>query len=250
MELPIKINNLQRIDEWINIDDLEKKYHSKQWFIEKRSTVVFETFCKHKVENSNNIIDLGSGSGAPTYYFAKKNNKVFFTGCDISQELIEIGISKLKEAAIDNLKFKKSDWFNLDYFNDIDGVISLQTISWMPEFETPFLEIFTKVNPKWIALTSLFYEGNISAITEINEHTRNRKSFYNTYSLKEIDRFCRKYGYYISKAIPFNIDIDLPKSKDDDLMSTYTHYIGELDRRIQLCGPIIMNWKMIMIERI
>lgn len=245
----MSLKNVQRIEEWINIDSLEKEYHTKQWYLEKRSTQIFEKFCKTKINKSKKILDLGSGSGAPTYYFAKKNLKCNFIACDLSDELLDIGILKVQETNLTNLDFKKVDWFNMDHYAGIDGVISMQTLSWLPEFQNPFFELFSKVNPNWFGLTSLFYEGNITATSEINEHLRKRKSFYNTYSIPEIERFCKQFNYTVSKVIPFNIDIDLIKPQNNDLMLTYTKKIQKTNERIQICGPIMMNWKMVMIER-
>ena len=243
------INNKQRVDEWINLDPLEREYHDKQWYLEKRSTQVFEEFCKYKLKNSRKVLDLGSGSGAPTYYFAKKNLQCHFTACDYSEELLEIGASKAKDTNLINIDFKKVDWYNMETYNNVDGIISLQTLSWLPEFQTPLSELFLKIKPKWIGLTSFFYEGNITAITEVNEHLRNRKSFYNTYSIPEIERFCKDFSYTVSKVIPFKIDINLTEPKNKDLMSTYTKTILESNERLQLCGPLIMHWKMLMIEK-
>ena len=112
------------------------------------------------------------------------------------------------------------------------------------------ISIFTKLKPKWIALSSLFYEGDITATVIIDEHKRNRKSHYNVYSIPKLDRLSREFGYAITKVKKFSIDVDLPKPSDFDFMSTYTETIvsEEKDSRIQISGPMMMCWYFVMIE--
>ena len=59
---------------------------------------------------------------------------------------------------VNNLNFKVGDMYQLEK-EDFDGVISLQTLSWLPDYEKPLEEISQKINPRWIAITSLFYPG-------------------------------------------------------------------------------------------
>jgi trans-aconitate methyltransferase len=81
---------------------------------------------------------------------------------DFSAELI--GTATDLGSSVANLKFFQGDWFSMSS-EAFDRVISLQTLSWLPEFETPLEQIFTKIKPKWIAATSLLYEGDISCRT-------------------------------------------------------------------------------------
>ena len=124
----------------------------------------------------------------------------------------------------------------------------------MPDYEAPLFEIFNKIQPEFIGLTSLFYEGDITCRIEVVEHARNNlKHFYNVYSLPSISRFCEINNYKLSKYLPFEIDIDIDKPKDLNLMSTYTEKIYTKDekynKRIQLSGPLLMNWYMLLIEK-
>jgi hypothetical protein len=78
----------------------------------------------------------------------------------------------------------------------------------------------------------------------------NRKSFYNVYSIPKLDRLSKEFGYVVSKVKKFSIDVDLPKPLDVDFMSTYTEKLvsAEKDSRIQISGPVLMNWYFVMIE--
>lgn len=246
--------NEQRKDEWNNIDEIGLQYHMKQWESPKNSTESFEHFIKDEFARSKQVIDLGCGSGAATAYFAGNHKQIEFVGLDYSEELISIGNQIARDKKIDNLTFSQGDWFNLSPREGCDGVISLQTLSWLPEYQTPLAEIFNKINPQWIALSSLFYEGDITCWIEVEEHTRERKCFYNVYSIPAIKRFCESHGYSVSKSTPFEINIDLDKPDNIDILGTYTKHALTNDakgfERIQISGPLLMNWHMLLIEKI
>ena len=102
-------------------------------------------------------------------------------------------------------------------------------------------------------MTSLFYEGDITCHIEVDEHLKNKKYFYNVYSLPAISRLCLKYGYNLKTFIPFDIDIDIEKPDNLNIMGTYTETIFDKDasvkKRLQISGPLLMNWYMLLIEK-
>jgi hypothetical protein len=109
------------------------------------------------------------------------------------------------------------------------------------------------MNPNWIALTSMFYEGDITCRTEVDEHKRNRKSFYNVYSLPAISRLCEAEGYDLTMSTPFEIDIDIDRPRDLDIMGTYTKRVVSNNankfERLQISGPLLMSWYMVLIQK-
>ena len=244
---------MQRTDEWVNIDEQQLQYHVKQWDEPKQSTKAFAEFLSGVLSPGNNVIDLGAGTGAATAFIAGSNPDMRFTAADYVPEFVDIGNRIAAEKDLQNLDFKRVDIFNLDSTDEFDGVVSLQTLSWLPEAETPLTQILEKLQPEWLALTSLFYEGDITCTIEVNEHTRERKTFYNIYSLKEIDRICQRFGYSISTAEKFTIDIDLPKPEQIDLMGTYTVDTASTPdsagERLQVSGPLLMPWYMVLIRK-
>ena len=82
-----------------------------------------------------------------------------------------------------------------------------------------------------------------------------RHLYYNTYSLNQIDKLCQDNGYLLSSWKDFDIDIDISKPKSQDRMSTYTEKIlqdeieGKSFKRLQISGPLLMNWKNILIKK-
>ena len=114
------------------------------------------------------------------------------------------------------------------------------------------MKFLKKINPNWIGISSLFYDGKISSVTKVFEHEIDTFTYYNTYSIPVVEEFCLKYNYNISKSSDFNIDINIPKPENSDRMSTYTQDIinNEYKKKIQISGPLLMNWKNLIIEKL
>jgi len=234
------------------IDPLSMVYHAKQWKEPKESTKAFSNFFSFELSTSKSVLDIGSGAGAATHYLASRNLNTRFIGLDQSRELVEFAKKNSKHFDLKNLSFDKGDWLNLDKkWGAIDGVISLQTLSWMPEMRSPMIQIFDVIKPDWIGLSSLFYEGDISCKIEVFEHARSRRTFYNVYSLKELTRLAIEHKYEVFKFGRFDIEIDLPRPKNIDLMGTFTEKVqGGLDyQRLQISGPLLMNWYFVLIRK-
>lgn len=235
------------------IDPISMRYHKKQWNEPKESTKSFSEFFSNELSLSKSILDIGAGAGAATFYLAKRFPQTNFLGIDQSRQLIDIAKKTRSKFSSTNLSFDTGDWFNLDKrLEGIDGVISLQTLSWLPEMKKPMTEIFEVIKPDWIGLLSLFYEGDISCRIEVFEHSRGSKFFYNCYSLKELSRLADEYSYKIDRTNCFNIEIDIPKPANIDLMGTYTEKVieGSEDKRLQISGPLLMNWYFVLIKKI
>lgn len=245
---------LQQKDTWEILDELSLAYHRTQWDEAKQSTITFERFVHPVLEPGTSVLDLGSGAGAPMAYLARRYPQVGFTGLDCSDQLLELDSALARERRLMSLDFVKGDWFDLVPGNAYDGVLSLQTLSWLPEIEMPMREIFRKLAPEWVALTSLFYEGDVTCTIQVNEYRREKQSFYNIYSIPHLERICREHGYMLAKVEPFEIDLDIERPADLNVMGTFTQRIESLDRgharRLQFSGPSLMSWYMILIRRI
>jgi SAM-dependent methyltransferase len=232
-------------------DERSMAYHLDQFANQKRSTVHFYDFSAEFIDKSQTIVDIGCGTGAATHFIAKSSPSTKIIGIDSDSVLIETAIKIVKEIPLSNLDFEVADLYKLENRQFVcDGVVSLQTLSWLEGLDEPMISVFTKLKPKWIALSSLFYEGDITATVIIDEHMRNRKSFYNVYSIPKLDRLSKEFGYAVTKVEKFSIDVDLPKSGDINFMSTYTETIVSegKDSRIQISGPMLMCWYFVMIE--
>ena len=235
------------LNDWnINPDPETLAYHNRQWNKIYGSTVAFAEFAYKWLSDSSYVMDLGCGAGSSTCYLAETFPDTHFTGVDISERLVKIAFEK--SGATKNVSFQVANICNLRAANDVDGVVSLQTFSWMPNIEAPLFQIVTKIKPKWMAFSSLFYEGDISCKIEVSEPKRPRTSFHNIYSIPRTAHFLYEHGYSLKAYQPFSIDVDLPKPDNMDLMKTYTVPM-EYGPRLQISGPLMLPWYFLAFEK-
>ena len=184
--------------------------------------------------------------GAVDAYFATLHRKLNIMGVD----LVDHSFWMLNEFATDDIKSRVKleigDWYclNTEYVNAFDGVISVQTLSFLEEWKKP-LEKIVDLNPKWIGLSSLFYEGKIDfkvKVTDYNNETV-KHYYYNVYPLPIIKEYLVQRGYSLFKYSPFEIDIDIPKPNHSG-METYTVKTDD-GRRLQISGGLLMPWYFI-----
>ena len=201
-------------------------------------------------KESNSILDIGCGAGAVTYSFAKANPKINFVGLDINPNYIKFA----NEHKIKNTSFVVKDFKEISSGNgSYDGIICLQTLSWINNYEQ-IVNTMIKLLPKWILVTSLFYDGPVDARIKIKDYSRTmgtnnfRSSFYNIYSIDKFKEKINKKGYDIFIKEPFILPFDLiqPLNKG---MGTFTQKTTSGERS-QLSGPILMSWYTIVIKKI
>ena len=227
---------------WIDKEFI--KYHEGQWENPKRSTAALLKFIEIELSKSREVIDLACGAGAATAQIANEFPQCNFAGIDHSEVLIEKANEQVKNRRLTNLEFIHGDVLNLHQPKDqVDGVICIQTVSWLDDFKPLLSEIATKIRPTWIAITGLFYPGNITAKIRILEHERETNTYFNVYAIPEMAKFIQDFGYEIQSYQPFEIDSDLPKPNSINVMQTYTERIESEQgwKRIQISGPILIN---------
>jgi len=245
------------------------EYHKKQFETPYQSTVAFcdwlETLgCLNK-ETSKAVIDIGSGMGANLFFMERRFPHTAFTGIEKNPLLVSKGKAYLKKMGASRCTLVEGDIFALPktYKGKYEGLTSYQTLSWFPEFKTP-LKKMLDLKPNWIALTSLFFDGRVDAQTIIRDYTSPQigssasnaakagygkpysENFYNTYSIPLVREFLATNGYKNFFSTPFEIGINLQKPKDG--MGTYTKLLAS-GRRLQISGPMLMNWHFIVAKR-
>lgn len=203
---------------WIEEANLE--WYKRQFKEPYRITVAFLEFLKKNIIIENDrILDIGCGTGSALDYVAKAYPNASFVGLDINDKLFE-----MYEGNAENITFRKGDCFALEdiLVKQFDGVISLQTLSWLPEWKTPINEI-CKIKPKWVAISSLFYPGRINYSICLENYERPTgmadfsQVYYNIYSVPLIKDVLSQYGYSRFVYEPFEIDIDIKKPDHYDL---------------------------------
>jgi SAM-dependent methyltransferase len=227
----------------IHPDPVTLDYHLKQQNEPYRSTVYFSAFCREWLESSKFVVDAGCGAGGPTAYLAKTYQNCRFLGIDQSEELIR------HARPSHNLDFGVADLEDLSPIIGADGVVLIQTLSWMEDYQAPLSQVASRINPDWIAFSTLVYEGNIDCQIVVRELFRARTAFYNIYALPRMHVFMKQtWNYDLVKAEPFVIDIDLEKPADPDLMGTYTLQLKS-GGRLQCSGPLHLPWYFVMYQK-
>lgn len=230
------------LSDWQLFDD---EYHLRQFKRPYRSTVKFCDFLeKHGVlgENYQQILDVGAGAGANVYYMARRFPDNFFVGLDINPRLIEIGKKRLRK--LHNATMVLGNLYRLK--KRFDGVVSYQTLSWLPECDDAIKSILS-IKPRWIGLTSLFYDGLVEyRIQTIDHGKREARHYYNIYSLEHVKKLFNENGYKLVYE-PFEIDIDL-KKPDGKGLGTYTQKLED-GKRIQISGALLMPWYFILAKK-
>ncbi|WP_165374895.1 class I SAM-dependent methyltransferase [Thalassospira indica] len=229
-----------------------KNYHDRQLQTPYQSTIDFVDWLEQIGvigDAEKRICDIGCGKGANLHYLSKRFPSHTFTGVDIDEQLISEGRKLLGDHNLTNCKLVTGDIHDLkSQFkqNEFDGVISFQTLSWLPGYEAA-IDSISLISPSWIAITSLFYDGPVETRTVIEQFDSSDKIeanlFYNTYSLPKFKKYLFKKGYTQFKSMRFEIPFDLPRNSDGR-MQTYTEKTVD-GRRLQVSGPLLMNWHFI-----
>jgi hypothetical protein len=132
----------------------------------------------------------------------------------------------------------------------VDGVICLQTLFWLGNWRKA-LEQLAKTNSKWIALSSLFYDGLLQANTCIINYDEDLKVIhrisYNVYSIPVVKNFLDKLGLTDIIFNPFQINLDLPRS-DLNRVEIFTEKLED-GRRLQFSNPIVLPWYFLFSRR-
>ena len=109
----------------------------------------------------------------------------------------------LEHIGRDNASIEYGNWFDMDpkYIGKFDGLVSFQTLLVLKDYKNP-LRALAELEPKWIALTTLFYEGKINFYTVVDDHERkdegwgeDGKRYYNVYSLPLVKEFLNRCFY-------------------------------------------------------
>jgi SAM-dependent methyltransferase len=244
-----------RLTEWLDRTKSEiPAYHRDQFRHPKESTKAFlrALSARNLVRSNTTVLDLACGAGAATGYFARHYPATDFAGVDIDERLIAWGRTEL--ADLPNVRLETGDLYQLPerMAGAVDGVIFLQTLSWLPEPEAP-LRAIAKLKPRWIACSSLFYDGPVSCTIQVRDASKPAgdqpyvDTFYNVYALDSIRRLLASEGFERVDAEPFELGIDLPQPADKG-MGTYTERLAD-GRRLSISGPLLMPWHFVFAER-
>ena len=219
------------------------------------STIALENFlARNNCWKANtNVLDVGTGMGAALHYFRNANPEVRFVGSDHNEEAVAIAQTLAHERGVSGIKFETADWTNLpdSYLNRFDGIVSIHALCCFKRFEVA-LDPLIALNPRWIAINSLFYDGPLDVLIHIREHNKpelhddNPDGDFNIFSLPKIREHTAKHGYKLSSEPFYPQDVIPPKQ--DRSRGTFT-MSTELHERTQFSGPVYLPWHFVLLEK-
>jgi hypothetical protein len=243
--------------EWLQVvDSVVSGYHRRQYKEPNRSTVLFCDWLERigllQPDTAQSIMDVGAGLGANVNYMAHRYPQSSFLGIELNPQLVIAATKALSAAG--NGAAEQGDLYHLNskHVGAFDGVMSYMLLSWLPNFTEP-LGCMAALRPRWIAMTSLFYDGPVNTIIRTQDYTLPigdspfRESYYNIYSIPLVRQHLAGLGYGGFACIPFEIDIDLERP-DDGGMRSFTQRLED-GRRLQFGGPVHLSWYFVAATR-
>ena len=239
------------------------KYFTRQLSNPYQSTVAFFDFLEEEklMPSGTSIVDACCGSGGNLFYAANRFALKQAIGFDYQEEFLSIAEDYQSEAKSERLNvvsFKQADIYNLGQFGEslrgsieIDGILFLQTMSWLTNWRESLLQL-GNLNSKWIAMSSLFYEGFIEAEITIKTHavsSGEHTSFpYNVYSIPLVEDCLRSNGFKDFIWKEFNLVSPIARPDDVNKMGTYSIETKD-GTLLQKSGPILMPWYFLIAKR-
>jgi SAM-dependent methyltransferase len=248
---------MQKTSPW-NSKTTPLGYFTNQLKNPYQSTIQFFDFLNQKcsINSDSVIVDACCGSGTNSFYAASKYKFKKIVGFDYQDEFLDIANlyknNNLNQFKSD-IQFVNSDIYNIkiDIDEKVDGVILLQTLSWLTDWKRA-LDQMNSLGSKWIAISSLFYEGMIESEITIKKFKKDQKDPilvpYNVYSIPIVEEYMRDLGYVNFYWKKFEMGIELEKPTDADNMGTYTKKTID-GETLQISGPIMLPWYFLVATR-
>ena len=242
-----------------NISKLKNKFVKSETLQYKKtyqSTLAFESFLKKKINDTSMIIDIGCGQGGTLSYYCRKYNKLKFIGLDYRNYNVKISRYLSKKYKIKNVEFFQVDLLkrnfkkklkNLKIKNPI-GIISEKTFCTFKKLDL-VLDNLISLKPEFIAINSLFYEGDMDVYTHITgkQNENNVDGDFNIHSLQKLKKYLKKFKYRITKVNDFFPEKKIISNRLK--RGTYT-LETEMSKRTMFSGPVYLPWKFVMIEKL
>lgn len=201
--------------------------------------------------NIKNIMDIGTGIGSNLQYFSKQENRINFLGTDYQTSRIQLGKKLNKNHKI---KFRK---FNIlgsvtPFKNKFDGIICIHTLCCFKKIDN-VIKNMCNISPKWIAINSLFFDGDLDVLIHIRDHNNkkindnNPNADFNIFSLTKIEKIFKKNGYKLAAKKPYFPDKAL--KKPGKRRGSYT-IKTDIHKNTTFSGPVHLPWYFIVAKKI
>ena len=241
------------------LDPRHLDYHRRQFANPYRSTIALGQFIERVMGRppTGKLLDVACGAGANIHYLSGEFPEARWIGTDLSEDLCELGDKLNKEAGARPIEFVPGDFFKLtETFpaREFDGLLFIHTLLALSSYEK-HLEMFLRlIKPgSWIFISSLFSDSTLDAFINLREYDPTKPDneptpiLYNVYCLPRFTDTCKRLGASEVRVEEFAIDVDLPRPEHKH-MGTYTEQLAD-GRRLQLSGPLWMQWKFVAVRR-
>ena len=215
-------------------------------------TIALEEFLKRNgcFTEKTEVLDMGSGIGVPIYHYYKMNPNIRFLGIDHREDCVNFGNEEAKKRGASGISLELVNWKALpeNYKNRFDGVISTHSLCCMKKVEDGLIPIL-ELNPRWIGINSLFYDGPLDVLTHIRRHNDpehgddNPDGDFNIFSMDNAVAICANYDYKVQFE-PFYPPEPIPRREDKD-RGTFTMKT-EYSDRTQFSGPVLLPWYFLL----
>lgn len=198
-----------------------------------------------------NILDIGTGIGSNLQYFSSVQNQINFLGTDYQSHLIRFA-KKLNRNK--RIKFKELDISKSvsSYREKFDGIICIHTLCCFKKIDN-VIKNFCSIKPKWIAINSLFFEGDLDVLIHIRDHKNkkvddnNPNADFNIFSLKRVEEIFKNNGYkLIAKKPYFPVNTIKRQGKNRGSYTMKT----EINKHTTFSGPVHLPWYFVVAKKI
>ena len=253
----------QETSAW-NSKNFSMEYFTRQLKNPYQSTVAFFDFLEEEnlMPPGTSIVDACCGSGGNIFYAENRFSLNHIIGFDYQEEFLSIAEnckSKAKSEGAKAVSFWHADIYNLRQFNErlrerrvkIDGIVFLQTMSWLTNWRESLIQL-SSLNTKWIAISSLFYEGFIEAEITTKTYQGSTEKYvslpYNIYSIPLVEDCLRSNGFKDFIWKPFNLVTPIARPDDINKMGTYSVETKD-GTLLQKSGPLLLPWHFLIAKR-
>tara|TARA_B100000795_G_C22712430_1_gene404098 strand:+ start:97 stop:792 length:696 start_codon:yes stop_codon:yes gene_type:complete len=224
---------------------LKKPYESTIAFYK----VLLKLNCLNK--DTKNIIDIGAGRGPTAKYLISKTKNINFLCVDYQKKCIKEGAklnksSRIKFKILDILKSVKS------VQNKFDGLTAVHSLCCFKKLDV-VIKNMCKIKPKWIAINSLFYRGNLDVMIHMIDYNNKDSNKYpngdfNIFSIVKLKEIFKKNGYKVSYIKPY-----FPKNKIKKLENSGRGSFTmktDLHPNTTFSGPVYLPWYFVVAKKI
>lgn len=219
------------------MDAETRAYHERQktpYEITER----FADFIAPLLLNDDHVLDVGCGGGEPTKYLARRFPQCQWSGCDKDWQALEMAHQAPQNVRFFYYHAIKPMKLGLSY----QGVVLQQTLHTFANPTFALTMLVKHLAPRFIAASTLIYEGNIDCIIRVREYDRPRQSFYNILALPHLTDLMRQLGYETS-VLTYFIGVEIPPSESYDVMRSRTVTLN--DHRAVMSGPLLLPWSFV-----